>query len=142
MDRIANIVSRISEGDMGNRVAFFVLAGTRPDDLFAGKFFDVREKVKELKGKWSEEVRDGLEKTLINDLKSMKSVQFSDLSVSLGQYRGSKFVTSAKFKAKTKSMAIAEQFLAYLQKKYSPKYKMKNAVEAEDGTVIADFNIR
>jgi hypothetical protein len=142
MDRIAKIANRITEGDMGNRVAFFVLAKKRPDDLFAGKFFDVRKKIKELKGKWSEDVRAGLEKTLINDLKGRKNIQFSDFKLSLGQYRGSKFVTSAKFKAKIKSMAIAEQFLAYLQKKYSPKYKMKNVVEAEDGTVTADFNIR
>jgi len=133
---------------MAGRVAFSVMtAKDRPDDLFAGKFWDIREKTKALKEKWSKEVQEELSKTLINDLKS-KGVALAtlpdgsqDFNLSLGQYRGSKFVTSAKFKVKLKDKKSAEKLLTYLQKRYSPKYKLKNVAE-EKGGVIASYNIR
>lgn len=130
---------------MAARVAFSVLtAKGRPDDLFARAFWEIREKAKEYKKTQSEKAKDYLSKTLINDLKGRGSVlALSDFKLSLGQYRGSKFVTSAKFKAKLKDKETAEKLLSYLQKRYSPKYKLKNVSEpGEDGSVTASYNIR
>lgn len=127
---------------MASRVAFSVMtAKSRPDDLFAGKFWEIREKTKELKKKWSEQAQQELSKTLINDLKS-KGITPMGFKLSLGQYRGSKFVTSAKFKARLKDKKTAEKLLNYLQKRYSPKYKIKDVSEEDDGSVTAKFNIR
>ena len=128
---------------MAGRVAFFVMtAKDRPDDLFAGTFFDIREKVKELKKQWSEQAQITLSKTLISDLKS-RGVNPEGFKLSLGQYRGSKFVTSAKFTAKMKDKESANQLLKYLQTRYSPKYQLKNVSEPDDsGAVVAEYNIR
>jgi hypothetical protein len=130
---------------MAARVAFTVLtAKTRPDDLFAGTFFDIREKAKSFKDTQSEKAKNYLSNTLIKDLKSRGAVvAVSDFKLSLGQYRGSKFVTSAKFKVKLKNKTAANDLLKYLQTRYSPKYKMKDVSEPEkDGSVVASFNIR
>jgi hypothetical protein len=128
---------------MASRVAFFVMtAKERPDDLFSATFFDIREKTKELKKKWSEQAQQSLSNTLINDLKG-KGINPIDFKLSLGQYRGSKFVTSAKFKAKMKDKESADKLLSYLQARYSPKYKLKSVSEPEeDGVVVAAYNIR
>jgi len=128
---------------MSCRVAFSVLtAKARPDDLFAATFWDIREKAKDFKKTQSEKAQVFLSKTLINDLK-VKGVTPIDFKLSLGQYRGSKFVTSAKFKTKLKNKKTAEKLLTYLQKRYSPKYKLKDVSEpGEDGSVIASYNIR
>ena len=126
---------------MAARVAFSVLtAKDRPDDLFAGAFFDIRKKTKSLKEKWSKQAQKELSNTLIKDLKS-KGASPVDFKLSLGQYRGSKFVTSAKFKVKLKDKKSAEKLLSYLQKRYSPKYKLKD-VSDESGGAIASYNIR
>jgi hypothetical protein len=133
--------------DMGNdrkamaeRVARDFLAKTRPDDEFAGAFYDIREKVKTLKDKWSEQAKVSLQNTLINDLKS-RGVVIVDAKISLGKYRGSAFVTSAKLKVKLKSAEAADSLLIYLKGRYSPKYKLKKVTEG-DGGVTAEYNVR
>lgn len=112
-------------------------AKKRPADMFKGVFFDIREKAKELKEKWSQEARTNLQNTLIKDLKS-KGVVVHSADVKLGKYKGSRFVTSAKLKVNVGDEASANKLLAYLQQKYSPKYKLKGVTE--DGT--ADYNVR
>jgi len=133
---------RTIEG-MAARVAFSILtAKDRPDDLFAGVFFDIREKTKKMKKDLSDKAQNSLSNTLIKDLNS-KGVKPEDFKLSLGQYRGSKFVTSAKFKAKMKDQKAADRLLEYLQARYSPKYKLKNVSEPDDdGFVVASYNIR
>jgi hypothetical protein len=131
-------VQKIVEDDISNRVGLWMVAKSRPDDLFAGTFFDIREKAKKLKNKWSDEAQAHLQKTLINDLMS-KKVKVLDAKLSLGQYRGSKFVTSAKLKVQIKDKASAEKLASYLQSKFSPKYKLKSFKEEEG---IAEYNVR
>jgi ribosomal protein S13 len=118
-------------------VAREILAKDRPSDLFAGAFFDFREKLSDLKKDESEKIRARVEKQINSDLAStVKLVE--PVAVKLGKYRGSAFVTSAKLKAKVPDKDAAEKLLAYLQKTYSPKYKLKGV--SEDG--IAEYNIR
>ena len=83
-----------------------------------------------------------MQKTLTSDLKS-RGVGIESLTVSLGQYRGSKFVTSAKMSVRVKDGNAANALLKYLQGKYSPKYKLKKVSEpADDESVVAEYNIR
>ena len=121
---------------MASRVARSVLAKSRPNDLFAGEFFDLREKVKKLKNDESEKLRAKMEKALLSDLRGKKLTV--EGKVSLGQYRGSKFVTSAKLRVGKLTQEQADKLLTYLRGKYSPKFKLKGL--SEDG--IAEFNIR
>jgi hypothetical protein len=127
------------------RVAFSVLtAKARPDDLFSGAFWEIREKARDFKNTQSEKTKNYLSNTLIKDLKGISTVLgVTDFKLSLGQYRGSKFVTSAKFKAKMKDEQAANDLLKYLQTRYSPKYKLKEVSDPEDdGSVTVEFNIR
>jgi len=132
------IAQRLAEDAIATRIAFIVVGKARPDDLFAGTFYDIREKAKKLKNQWSDEAQGYLNKTLINDLNN-KKVKVLDAKVSLGQYKGSKFVTSAKLQVQVKDRKAAEALLTYLQSKYSPKYKLKNFDEDNN---IADYNVR
>ena len=136
MEHMEHITRRVAVAE--TITASFFLAKARPDDMFAGVFFDIREKAKALKQKWEEEARNHVEKALISDLKG-SGVPVLDLKVSLGQYRGSRFVTSAKLKVKVDSKAKAEKLLKYLQTKYSPKYKLKSFNE-DSGE--AEYNVR
>ena len=134
-----NIIN-IQEESCANRVAFHMLAKARPDDAFAAAFYDVREKARELKDKWSKEALVSLQNTLIKDLQS-RGVVVDDVKISLGKYRGSSFVTSAKLRVKLKSEDAANNLLIYLKGRYSPKYKMKNMTEG-DGGVTVEYNVR
>lgn len=119
------------------RVAASFIAGKRPDDMFAAVFFDVRQKAKGLKDQWEKEAGEHLQKTLIKDLKG-RGLTVIGLKVSLGQYRGSRFVTSAKMEVSRLDEAKAVELLGYLQSRYSPKYKLKGV--SEDGA--ATYNVR
>jgi len=124
-------------GDVIEKVAASYMAKTRPADMFAGVFFDVRQKAKGLKSQWEDEAATYLQKTLIKDLKG-RGLTVTGLKVSLGQYRGSRFVTSAKMEVSRLDKGQAQELLKYLQTKYSPKYKLKSL--SEDG--IANYNVR
>ena len=128
----------MKRGAIADRVAVCVLtAKKRPEDLFSAVFFDVRQKIKGIKDQWENEASDHLHKTLIKDLKS-KGLSVQGLKVSLGQYRGSRFVTSAKMQVANMDEKKASELLKYLQSRYSPKYKLKGV--SEDG--VAKFNVR
>lgn len=122
---------------IASRVAHSILAKARPNDMFAGEFFDLREKLKRLKNEESEKLRAKMERALLADLRGKKLAV--EGKVSLGQYRGSKFVTSAKLKVGKLTQAQADKLLTYLRGKYSPKYKLKSFKEGEG---IAFYNIR
>jgi hypothetical protein len=135
-DRIDRITRRVASCEVV-AVSFF-FSKARPNDLFGGLFFDLREKAKGLKEKWSQEAAVKLEKALSADLRG-KGMTVSELKLSLGQYRGSRFVTSAKLRVKLKNEKQADELLTYLRGKYSPKYKLKSF---DDKTGEAFFNIR
>jgi hypothetical protein len=134
--RIDRIARRVATAEVVT--ASFFLAKDRPSDLFAGTFFDIREKAKQLKNQWEDEAAANIEKTLLADL-SQAGISVIDFKISLGQYRGSRFVTSAKLNANTGTRENAEKLLAHLQAKYSPKFKLKNFSET-DGS--AEYNVR
>ena len=133
--------SRKTLTSMANRVAcrFFMAESA---GLFKDKFTDLKTKIKKVKEVESDKIKVLLQKTLTSDLKS-RGVGIESLTVSLGQYRGSKFVTSAKMTVKVKDGNAANGLLKYLQGKYSPKYKLKKVSEpADDNSVVAEYNIR
>lgn len=123
---------------VANRVAAFVMSKERPKDMFSAAFFDVRQKLRGLRDQWEPEAASYLQKTLIKDLKS-RGLSVMGLKVSLGQYRGSRFVTSAKMEVGKLDEKSANGLLQYLQTKYSPKYKLKE-FDPETGT--ASYNVR
>jgi hypothetical protein len=122
---------------MSIRVAFSVLAKDRPDDLFGAAFFDLRQKAKDLKEKWSQEAKESLQNSLISSLKE-DGYNVVSAELSLGKYRGSHFVTSAKLSVKVKSEGEAKKLAGYLQR-FSPKYNLK-AYDRDSG--VASYNIR
>jgi hypothetical protein len=113
------------------------IAKQRPATLFEQVFFDLREKAKKMKDGWEEKAGTKLENQVIADLRS-KKVPVAEHKLSLGKYRGSRFVTSFKIKLKVKDEKEAEKIAEYLRGKYSPKWKVKKV--SDDG--IAELNVR
>lgn len=136
MERMKQIARRVAVVE--TITASFFLAKDRPDDLFAGTFFDIRERAKKMKTQWEDSAVAHLDKTLKTDL-TKAGFKVVDLKISLGKYRGSRFVTSAKLKVMAGTQEKAEQLLKSLQAKYSPKYKMKSFNEE---TGEAEYNVR
>lgn len=122
---------------MAERVAFSILAKDRPDDLFGQAFFDLRVKTKELKEKWSQEAKESLQKALVKDLED-EGYKVVSAELSLGKYRGSHFVTSAKLSVNVGSEEKAKKLAGHLQR-FSPKFILK-AFDKESG--VASYNIR
>ena len=117
------------------RVASRVIAKDRPLDAFAGAFFDLRERVKVLKKDWAKKALESLKAGLVKYLKE-KGYDIVSFDMSLGQYRGSQFITSAKLSVNIGSEDKAKKLAEYLQK-YSPKFSLKSV---EDG--VGNYNIR
>lgn len=120
---------------MASRVAFYVIAKGRPDDLFHAVFYDIRQKDKDLKEKWALEAQKSLRDILIKDLNDL-GVKIVSVFVLLGKYRGSHFITSAKVTVQLSTPEKAQALAKHLLK-YSPKYVLK---KFEDG--VAEYNIR
>lgn len=120
---------------IASRVADWHIAKEAPTDLFGLAFFNLREKVRAMKDKLSIGARDSLRSELVKDLKD-KGFEVVSAEFSLGQYRGSKFMTSAKVSVRVGTEAKAKKLGEYLLK-YSPKYKLKEFSEG-----IAFYNIR
>ena len=136
MKRLNKIARRVAVSE--TIASSFFFAKERPNDMFAGFFFDIREKAKALKRSWEDKVVINLDKALRADLTG-SGLKIIDLKISLGQYRGSRFVTSAKLKVVIGTQAKADKLLSLLKAKYSPKYKLKS-FDVETG--IADYNVR
>ena len=136
MKRMIQIERRVAVAETITASLFF--AKERPTDMFAGIFFDIREKAKAIKRGWEEQAVADMDKTLRADLAG-SGLNVVDLKISLGQYRGSRFVTSAKLKVIAGTQEKADRLLPLLQAKYSPKYKLKS-FNAETGE--ADYNVR
>lgn len=134
MERIERITRRVAAAEAV--AASFLLAKERPSDMFGAVFFDIREKAKALKSQWENQAIETIQKDMADDLKG-GGIEVVELKISLGRYRGSRFVTSAKLRAKVKSQEKADKLLTHLQTKYSPKYQLKTF---EDG--VAEYNVR
>lgn len=136
MERMEQIARRVAVAE--TITASLLLAKGRPDDLFAGVFFDIRERAKKMKTEWEDAAVERITKALATDL-NKAGFKVLNLKISLGKYRGSRFVTSAKLKVVTGTQEKAEKLLKSLQTKYSPKYKLK---KFDEETGIADYNVR
>ena len=123
---------------MAARVAFFVLAEGQPEDeLFGAAFSVLREKARDFKEKLELEARDSLKDSLIKDLSS-RGYEVASVEISLGKYRGSRFVTSAKIRVKVKDARDAKALVKVLQR-YHPRYSLKSF---DEQTKQAEYNIR
>ena len=122
---------------MACRVASEVLAKDRPEDEFGAEFFDLREKAKALKEKWSQEAGKRLQDKMTKALTDM-GFKVESVAVSLGKYKGSRFVTSAKVVVTAPTEAKAKGLTERL-KAYSPRYEMKSW---DPDTGLAEYNIR
>ena len=129
VDRYAAIVDRLT---------MEFVAKQRPADMFGAVFFDLREKAKDLKEKWSQEAAVRLEKAVRADLEK-KGVRVVSFDISLGKYRGSRFVTSAKLRAAVEDEKKAEELAVYLRGKFSPKFKLKSF---DEDSGEAFYNVR
>ena len=136
MERIKRITRQVAATEAV--AASFFFSKERPTDLFAGVFFDIRLKAKKLKNQWEDQAVVDITKALTDDL-TASGIRVVELKISLGQYRGSRFVTSAKLKVIAGTQANADKLLPRLQTKYSPKYKLKSFSEE---TKEADYNVR
>jgi hypothetical protein len=119
-------------------VTGWFVAKQRPEDMFGAVFFDLRKKAKDLKEKWSQEAAVKLQQAVMTDL-TAQGHQVTSFDISLGQYRGSRFVTSAKLKLPMKDEESAEKLAIYLRGKYSPKFKLKS-FSPETGEAF--YNVR
>jgi len=121
---------------IAENVTGWFVAKQRPEDMFGAVFFDLRAKAKELKEKWSQEAAVKLKQAVMADLQA-QGFQITSFDISLGQYRGSRFVTSAKLKLPMKDEESAEKLAVYLRGKFSPKFKFKSLTDGE-----AFYNVR
>lgn len=122
---------------IAGRLAFRVFAKERPEDLFGAAFFDLREKAKALKEEWSQKAKLQLQDILVKDLTDL-GFKVEYVTLSLGQYRGSKFMTSAKVAVTAPSEKKANDLAKHLLR-YSPKYVLKHW---DPATGLAEYNIR
>lgn len=111
---------------------------SRPETLFEQAFFDLREKSRAFKKDLEQKAAAGLEKAVVGDLNA-SGLGVQEAKLSLGQYRGSGFVTSFKLDVKVKDVETAEKVAEYLRGKYSPKWKLKGYDESAG---IASYNVR
>lgn len=124
---------------MAARVAFFVLADGRDEesDLFSSAFSIVRQKARDFKDGLEEKARNSLKDSLIKDLKD-RGCDVVSVDISLGKYRGSRFVTSAKVRVIAKDARDAKSLVKFLQR-YHPRYSLKTF---DEQTKQAEYNIR
>jgi hypothetical protein len=123
---------------IANRVANFEIESKQADDtVFSAVFAVVRENAKKYKDELEYKAQGILKEKLINELSSM-GLSVLSVEISLGQYRGSRFVTSGKIRVETGSKQKAHSVEKMLQK-YHKKYVMK---EFDLGTGVAEYNFR
>jgi len=134
MGRIDRISRRVAAAEAVT--ASFLLAKERPSDMFGAVFFDIREKAKKLKNHWEDQAIVAIQKDLTDDLTG-SGLQIVELKISLGKYRGSRFVTSAKLAVKVDTKEKADKLLKHLQAKYSPKFSLKDFSGG-----VASYNVR
>jgi hypothetical protein len=132
MDRKERI-TRISD-----RLAFRMLAEGQPEEpLFGAAFSVVRQKARDYKEELELKARDSLQNSLIKDIKD-RGYDNVSVEISLGKYRGSRFVISSKVRVLSKDIGHAKALVKFLQR-YHPKYMLKHF---DEDTKVAEYNIR
>jgi hypothetical protein len=113
-----------------------------PTTLFEKTFYDIREAAKRYKEEQSQKARLSFIQTVTDDL-TKNGLHVVSFDVSLGKYKGSRFVTSAKLFVRFGTETVKpnqsgiKNLEAYLQAAYSPKFHYKSFT---DGTAF--FNVR
>jgi len=111
------------------------MAKAEPEDVFGKTFFEMRKKIVDEKNRLAEGAVRYLRKVLVKDLED-RGYEVISADLSLGQYRGSKFLTSAKILVNVKGMVDAEKVAKHLLM-FSPKFVLRGV---ENG--VATYNIR
>jgi len=122
-------------GRMAARLAISEIAGQVEDTVFDSAFSVLRQKARDFKDDLEQKAKESLQNKLIKDLQD-RGYDDVVVEISLGKYRGSRFVTSAKVHVKMKDAQAAKALVKVLQG-YHPNFSLK---EYEDG--IAFYNIR
>jgi hypothetical protein len=126
-DRIAGIATKV--------VFRFIAAGQQEETIFDAAFSVLRKKAREYKDSLEQSARDSLQGNLIKDLTG-RGYDVVSVEISLGKYRGSRFVTSAKVTVRMKDAKATKSLEKELQR-YHTRYNLKSF---EDG--VAVYNIR
>lgn len=87
--------------------------------IFDAVFSNLREKDRDYKDGLEQSARDSLNKMLIKDLIG-RGHDVVSVEISLGKYRGSRFVTSAKVAVRLKDMKDAKILVKELQRYHRP----------------------
>jgi hypothetical protein len=106
--------------------------------MFGAMFHDVRESAKAVKRKWEDEAAQRLERAVIDDLRK-NGIGVHSFKITLGQYRGSRYVASARLIVEIPGETEAKILLGKLITVYSPKFKLKEL--SADGR-IAQYDVR
>jgi len=123
---------------IANRVAGFEIESKQAEDtVFSAVFAVARENAKKYKDVLEFKAQDVLKEKLIKELSS-RGLNVLSVEISLGRYRGSRFVSSGKIRVVTGNKQTAHSVERML-KKYHTKYMMK-AFDAKTG--IAEYNFR
>ena len=130
------------EQDRLRRISFCVFAkaliGKQSEDTkFSAVFSVVREKSRNYKEKLEFEAKDVLQKMMKEDIEK-HGYKVVSVEVSLGKYRGSRFVTSGKVVVLSNTVGQASALDKVLQE-YHSGYVLK---EYDSETKIAVYNIR
>lgn len=121
---------------LAERVAFrFFARGQQEDAIFDAAFSALREKARDYKDGLEQAARESLQKSLIKDLTD-RGYEVISAEISLGKYRGSRFVTSAKIRVRVKDRATAKGLVEVLRR-YHPRYSLKSLDGGE-----AEYNFR
>jgi len=132
------VVNKTRTVMIADKVAFFVLAKSKPEEsVFGDTFTDLRDKARDFKENLELQAKESLQDSLI---KSIKDRGYKDVSVeiSLGKYRGSRFIAFAKVSVVAKNLENAKELVGFL-KQYHPKYMLK---DFDEDTKTAVYNIR
>jgi len=105
------------------------------DNKFKEVLKDARKKAKDWEKELSREALVKVEKELKKDINS-KGATVQEIKLSLGNFRGYSFVTSAKISIKVPE-SKAEKLLDYLKDAYSSKFKLKSYADG-----VAKYNVR
>jgi len=118
------------------REAHIILAKKRPEELFKGVFFDMKEALKNVKTQYATQAQKKVKSQMIEKLRS-RGVNVLSLIIKLGKFKGHAYISSAKLAAAVEDEEAAKNLFSFLQSQISAKYKYKGF---KDG--VAKYNIR
>ena len=117
------------------RIAFKVVAKARPDTIFEGLVFDIKNNVKRMLNDQISTLIEKLKRMVEADL-TKSNCKVISIDSSMGNFRGHPYITSFKIKIEKSTLKDPHALEQYLQK-YSAKFKFKGE---KDGNY--EFNTR